>query len=146
MSSDQARHLTLEKALAIAQGVLQKGRELKLNPLTAAVLDAGGHLKVLLREDGSSNLRPQLAVGKAAGALSLGVSSRQIAKMAEERPQFVASLASMTGSLVPAAGGLLITSADGELLGAVGVTGDVSDQDEFCAIHALQTAGFAATP
>jgi uncharacterized protein GlcG (DUF336 family) len=141
MSVSFADRLGLDQALAIAQAVLAKGRELKCKPLTAAVLDSGGHFLALLRQDGSSNLRPQLAMGKTSGALALGVSSRDIAQMAEDRPQFVGALVAMTGSVVPAAGGLLITSPSGQVLGAVGVTGDTSDRDEACALHALQFVG-----
>jgi len=143
MSDNRTDRLSMEIALAVAQGALRRGRELGCKPLTAAVLDRGGHLCALLREDGSSNLRPQLAMGKASGALALGVSSRQIGVMAEERPQFVNALAAMTGSLVPAAGGVLIYSKTGDLIGAVGVTGDSSDRDEACALHALERAGLA---
>lgn len=106
------------------------------------MLDPGGHVVALERQDGSSNLRPEIAQGKAAGALALGVSSRQIGVMAAERPSFVASLTGLAdGKLVPAAGGVLIRDRDGELLGAVGVTGDTSDRDEDCALHGVAAAG-----
>jgi len=131
--------LTLDQANRIAAAVLAKGRELALKPLCVAVLDPGGHLIALQREDGASNLRPQIAMGKASSALGLGVSSRVIGEMAAERPTFIASLAGLTeAAIVPAAGGVLV-QLDGQLLGAVGVTGDTSDNDELCALHGLST-------
>jgi uncharacterized protein GlcG (DUF336 family) len=133
--------LTLDQANRIVTAALAKGRELGLKPLCIAVLDAGGHLVALQREDGSSNMRPQIAMGKASGALGLGVSSRKIAEMAAERPTFVASLASLaTQGVIPAAGGVLI-AADGKLVGAVGITGDTSDNDEACALAGIAAAG-----
>lgn len=137
--------ITLAQAQSIAQGVLARGRELNSKPLTAAVLDTGGHLLALLRDDGSSNMRPQIAVAKASGALGLGVSSRKIAQMAQERPSFIASVSEfVVGGLVPAAGGILLKSSTGAVIGAVGVTGDTSDRDEECALHAVAAAGLLA--
>lgn len=133
--------LTLEQANVIATATLAKGRELGLRPLCVAVLDPGGHLIALQRENGASNLRPQIAMGKASSALGLGVSSRAIAEMAAERPTFVASLAGLAdAAIVPAAGGVLVR-VDGHLVGAVGVTGDTSDNDEACALHGIAAAG-----
>lgn len=133
--------LTLAQAQTIITASLAKGRELGLKPLCIAVLDRGGHLIALQREDGASNLRPQIAMAKASGALGLGVSSRAIGEMAAERPTFVASLASLTGAeIIPAAGGLLIKTGE-EVIGAVGVTGDTSDNDETCASAGILAAG-----
>jgi uncharacterized protein GlcG (DUF336 family) len=137
--------LTLAQAQAIATEALRKGRELTLKPLTIAVLDAGGHTVALLREDGASNLRPGIAIGKASGALDLGVSSRKIAEMAQERPTFVGSLSGIsTGGIIPAAGGVIIVDAAGAPVGAVGVTGDTSDNDEICALAGIAAAGLTA--
>lgn len=134
--------MTLEKAGLTIAATLQKGAELGLKPLTVAVLDAGGHLIALQRQDGSSTLRPQIAIAKASGALALGASSRIIGEMAAERPTFVASLSAIAPhGIVPAAGGVIISAEDGTILGAVGVTGDTSDNDEICAL-----AGIAAVP
>lgn len=133
--------LTLAQANAIANATLAKGRELGLKPLCVAVLDKGGHLIALQREDGASNLRPQIAMAKASGSLGLGVSSRTIGEMAAERPTFIASLASLTDAeIIPAAGGLLIKAGDA-VIGAVGVTGDTSDNDETCAAAGIAAAG-----
>ena len=139
--------LSLSQANAIIEGALAEAARLRLKPLTVAILDAGGHVLALQRQDGASNLRPQIAIGKAAGALGLGVSSRQIGVMAAERPQFVdalASLGAMAGvGVVPAAGGVLIQREGGRIVGAVGVTGDTSDNDEICALAGLAAAGLA---
>ena len=133
--------LTLKAANQIAAATLAKGRDLGLKPLCVAVLDPGGHLITLQRETGASNLRPQIAIGKAASALGMGVSSRAIADMAAERPTFVSALAALApAGLVPAAGGVIIRGAEGHL-GAVGVTGDTSDNDEACAIAGIAAAG-----
>ena len=137
--------ISLAQSNQITIATLAKGRELGLKPLTVAVLDAGGHLIALQREDGSSNLRPQLAIGKASGALALGLSSRKIAEMAAERPTFVASLTTLAPQgLVPAAGGVLVVDDGGAVIGAVGVTGDLSDNDEACAIAGIAAAGLKA--
>lgn len=136
--------IDLSLAQKIVEAALARGRELALKPLTVAVLDKGGHLVALAREDGSSNMRPQIAIGKASGALSLGVSSRVIGDMAAERPVFVGTVASLaTNGIIPAAGGLLVKDANGQTIGAVGVTGDTSDNDELCAFAGIETAGLA---
>jgi len=137
--------LTLQQANAIIAGALDKAAELKLKPLSVAVLDSGGHLIAFQRQDGSSLMRFQIANGKAAGALALGVSSRKIAEMAAERPSFIASLNSIaTAGVVPAAGGLLLADERGAVIGAVGVTGDVSDNDEICALAGIAASGLSA--
>jgi uncharacterized protein GlcG (DUF336 family) len=113
--------------------------------LTVAVLDAGGHLITLQREDGASLLRPQIAIGKAWGAIALGKGSRLLAQDAQQRPAFFAALNSLgQGSVVPVPGGVLIRDQDGSVLGAVGISGDLSDVDEQCAIRAIETQGLRA--
>ncbi len=137
--------LTLAQAQTIATATLAKGRELGLKPLTVVVLDPGGHALALLREDGSSNLRPGIATGKASGALALGISSRKIAEMAAERPTFVGSLSGISqGGIIPAAGGVIVADEAGAVLGAVGVTGDTSDNDETAALAGIAAAGLTA--
>jgi uncharacterized protein GlcG (DUF336 family) len=136
--------ITLAQANIIVAAALQKGRDLKLKPISVAVLDPGGHLVAFQREDGASNLRPQIAAGKASGALALGVSSRKIGEMAAERPTFIATVSQIaTGGLVPAAGGVLVADKAGVLIGAVGVTGDTSDNDELCALAGVEAAGLS---
>lgn len=137
--------ITLNQANTIIAAAFDKGRELGLKPLTVAVLDPGGHLLALRRADGASTLRPEIATGKAAGALAMGLSSRKIGEMAAERPTFIASLAALQPQgLIPAAGGLIVVSDTGEPLGAVGVTGDTSDNDEACALAGIEAAGLTA--
>ncbi len=136
--------LTLETAQGIVASVLAKGRELGLKPLTVAVLDAGGHLKALAREDGTSTLRPSIAQGKAQGAIALGLGSRAIFKRAQEQPYFIQSMNALAGgALVPVPGGVLMRNETG-IIGAVGVTGDTSDNDEICAVSAIEAAGYTA--
>lgn len=138
--------LTLSACQKIIDVALAKGRELELKPLTVAVLDAGGHLKALARQDGTSTLRPEIAQGKARGSISLGLGSRAIFNRAQEQPFFVQSINALAGgSLVPVPGGVLIRH-EGVIIGAVGVTGDTSDNDEICAIAGIEAASFAADP
>jgi uncharacterized protein GlcG (DUF336 family) len=140
--TDAPAQLTLAHANTIVEAAFAKGQALGLKPLSVAVLDAGGHLIAFQRQDGSSTLRPQIAAGKAGGALALGVSSRKIAEMAAERPGFVASLGTIAPhGVIPAAGGVLIAGAGGVVIGAVGVTGDLSDNDELCALAGVEAAG-----
>ena len=137
-------NLTLATANALVAGVLAEGAKARLQPLTVAVLDAGGHLLSFQRQDGGANLRPQIAIGKASGALGMGVSSRKLGEMAAERPTFVTSLATLGGGgLVPAAGGVLLLDDEGRVAGALGVSGDSSDNDEKCALGAAAKVGVA---
>jgi len=137
--------ITLTQANAIIAAAFAKGAELKLKPLSVVVVDAGGHVQAFQRQDGASSMRLGIALGKAAGALALGVNSRRIGEMAQERPIFVANLGKVADKgLVPAAGGVIVKGADGAPIGAVGVTGDTSDNDEVCAIAGIVTAGLVA--
>ena len=139
--------ITLDAARAIISGTLSAGRERGLKPLSVCVLDAGGHLKAFEREDGASNLRFQIAHGKANGALGMGIGSRSLMKRAEQQPYFIlAANAALDGHLIPVPGGVLIRDAQGAIVGAVGVTGDTSDNDEAVAMAAIEAAGFTADP
>ena len=134
--------ISLEQAQTIISAAIQHGRSLSLKPISVAVLDAGGHQIAFAREDSSSNLRPQIAVAKASGALALGVSSRTIGEMAVERPTFVTAAAGLNpAGIVPAAGGVIVRDGMGDVIGAVGVTGDTSDNDELCALAGIEAAG-----
>ncbi|MBL4766790.1 MAG: heme-binding protein [Rhodobacteraceae bacterium] len=136
--------LNLHSAQSIVANALAWRREAGLKPLTIAVLDSGGCLIALAREDGVSNLRPEIAQGKARGAVGMGLGSRALFERAQQEPFFIQAMNSIAaGSLVPVPGGVLIKH-DGALLGAVGITGDSSDNDEACAIAAIETAGFIA--
>ena len=137
--------IQLAQADAIADAVLAHGRSLKFQPLTVAILDAGGHLVVLKRDDHSSLLRPEIATGKAWGALGLGFGGRELARRAERVPAFFTALNAMSsGRMVPVAGGALIRDAAGSILGAIGVSGDTSDNDERCLIPAVASQGLIA--
>ena len=134
--------LSLAQANALIEAAFVKGAELGLKPLTVTVHDPGGHLIACQRQDGASNMRVKLAGGKACGALALGVSSRAIGEMAVERPHFIAAVDTMSeGGMVPAAGGVIVCDAGGTVLGAIGVTGDTSDNDEACALAAIAAVG-----
>ncbi len=115
--------LTLKLATQLASQALHAGRTISAAPLTIAVLDSGGHLVTLQREDGASLLRPQIAIGKAWGAIALGKGSRLLALDAQQRPAFIAALNSLgQGSVVPAPGGVLIRDQAGAVLGAIGIS------------------------
>ncbi len=118
-----------------------------MKPLTVAVLDSGGHLVALKREDRSSLLRPQIAVGKAWGVLGMGIGGRELAKRASAAPAFMGALSDLAeGKMVPVPGGVLIRDASGAIIGAVGVTGDVSENDEACAIAGIRKVGLTPDP
>ncbi|MEE9551217.1 MAG: heme-binding protein [Candidatus Binatia bacterium] len=139
--------LTLGSASTIIDTALAKGREVELLPLTVVVLDSGGNLLALKREDGSGIMRPQVAIGKAWGSLGMGVSSRTLRDRLADRPTFLNALATVSGGrLVPVPGGVIIRNRSGEILGAVGISGDASDKDEFCAISGVEAAGFQPDP
>lgn len=140
---------TLPLALAetIVDAALAAAREHGMEPLTVAVLDAGGHLVALKREDGSGILRVQVATGKAWGALGMGASSRLLRDRLGNRPAFIAALTDASeGRFVPAPGGVLVLDTDASVLGAVGVSGDTSECDEYCAIQGIKAAGLACHP
>ncbi len=141
------QHLDLETARTIVAGARASGREQGLKPLTVVVLDPGGHIVVAEREDGASIGRVDIARGKAHGALALGMGSRSIMNRAEQQAYFIAAAgAALGGSLVPVPGGVLVRSGDGDLIGAVGITGDTSDNDETAAVAGIEGAGLVAQP
>ena len=134
--------MLLEPADMIADKALQKGRELRFAPLTVVVLDAGGQMKVLKRDDNASLLRPEIAFGKAWGVLGMGFGGRELARRAEQMPVFFNALNAMSGGrMVPLPGGVLIRNSGGQLIGSVGISGDTSDNDEICAVHGVEAAG-----
>jgi uncharacterized protein GlcG (DUF336 family) len=151
LSDHDLRHLKTSLALAAAEqiidGALAAGREAGLLPLTVAVLDVGGHLVAFRRQDGSGILRPDIAIGKAWGALGMGISSRTIRQRLGDRPAFQGALAAASGGrFVPVPGGVLVLDQVGQVLGAVGISGDASDQDEYCAILGVRAAGLLPDP
>ncbi|MGR8934968.1 MAG: GlcG/HbpS family heme-binding protein [Gammaproteobacteria bacterium] len=137
--------LTLQQANRIITAALQKARILNLAPLAVVVLDAAGQIKALQREDRATAFRIDIATAKAWGAVSMGMSSRRLGDVASQRPVFMNSLINMAeGKVMPVPGGLLLRDMDGCILGAVGVSGDVSDQDECCALAGIEAAGLVA--
>lgn len=137
--------LTLQQANRIITAALQKARLLNLAPLAVVVLDTAGHIKALQREDNATAFRIEIATAKAWGAVSMGMSSRRLGDVAAQRPNFMNALINMAdGKVMPVPGGLLLRDTDGCILGAVGVSGDVSDQDECCALAGIEAAGLVA--
>ena len=138
----QMQTLTLDTASQIVDKALEKGKEMGFEPLTVVVLDSGGQMRVLKREDNSSLLRPEIAMGKAWGVLGMGFGGRELARRAAHVPAFFGALYDMSGGrMVPVAGGVLIRSDEGDILGSVGVTGDNSENDEMCAVHGIKSVG-----
>ena len=137
----------LETAKSITAGVRAAGRDHGLKPLTVVVLDAGGHVVSVEREDGSSNSRFEIAFGKAYGALALGMGSRSLMARAEQQAYFItAAAAAIGGKLVPVPGGVLVKDAAGAVVGCVGVSGDTSDNDELAAIAGITSVSLVPQP
>jgi uncharacterized protein GlcG (DUF336 family) len=137
--------LTLDVARKILDTALAKGVEKKLKPLVVAVLDARGCVKASAAQDGTSLLRGEIAHGKAYGALAMGMGSRALFQRAQEQAYFVGAVNTLAqGRMVPVPGGVLILDDNGTLLGAVGVSGDTSDNDEICALAGIEAAGLKA--
>lgn len=144
---DDMTTLQLTQANTIAGAALAEARRLQLAPLAVAVLDAGGHLVAYQREDGAGIVRFDIAYGKAWGSLGMGFGTRELADRANKSPTFVTILASVSqGRMVPSPGGVLILDAQGTVIGAVGISGDVGDKDEACALAGIAAAGLRAAP
>jgi len=145
MRIDVMYTLDLTTATQIASSAIRIARETGLNPLAAAVLDAAGHPLAVLRDEQASFLRPQIATGKARGCLGMGFGGRELARRAQAMPAFFDAINSLTGGeVIPVAGGVLIRNAEGKILGAIGISGDTSDNDERCAMQAIDQAGLVA--
>jgi uncharacterized protein GlcG (DUF336 family) len=139
------QQLDLLTATNIASNAIRIAREKGVKPLAAAVLDAAGHPLVVLRDEHASFLRPQIATGKARGCLGMGFGGRELARRAQAMPAFFDAINSLTGGeVIPVAGGVLIRNGDGLILGAIGISGDTSDNDERCALQAIDLAGLVA--
>lgn len=139
-------HLPLQKARAIVDRSLAVARERGFNPMAAVVLDARGSLKAAAAEDGCPIVRWQIAFGKANVCVKFGAGGRRVEAIAKDRPHFLAGLESVIGDggAVPVPGGVLIRDAEGHLLGACGMSGDTSDNDEAALIAAIEAAGLVA--
>ena len=139
--------LTLAQAQTILAAALDHARAAGMQKLAVAVLDARGAMKAFAAEDGTSLRRDQIARGKAYGAVAIGVGSRALHRMAGERPHFVEALhGAVDGPLVPVPGGVLVRDPAGALLGAVGISGDTSDNDEAAAMAGIAAAGLVGDP
>jgi uncharacterized protein GlcG (DUF336 family) len=139
--------ISLETAKSITAGVRAAGEDHGLKPLTVVVLDAGGHVISVEREDGASNNRFDIAFGKAYGALALGMGSRSLMARAEQQPYFITSAAAaIGGKLVPVPGGVLVKDATGAVVGCVGVSGDTSDNDELAAVSGIKSVSLVPQP
>jgi uncharacterized protein GlcG (DUF336 family) len=133
--------ITLAQASALVDAALARGGQLGLAPLTVAVLDAGGHLVALKRQDGSGILRADIAVAKAWGVLGMGLPGRAVTERAQRAPQFFTALSVLSGGrMIPVPGGVPLT-AGGRVVGAAGISGDTADNDEACAVHGAHAAG-----
>ena len=138
-------NISLKDASVIVDTALATRRENSFDPLTVIILDAGGHIVAAKREDGSGNLRYELANGKAYGALGFGLGSRDLAKRAQKVPGFMSAASDASGGrCVPAPGGVLIKNSQGLIIGAVGISGDTGDNDEICASAGIEAAGLIA--
>lgn len=137
--------ISLAKANRMITAAFTKAREMGLKPLSVSVLDAGGHLIAFQKQDGASMMRFEIATGKAYGVLALGIGGRAVNKVATDRPHFFTGLSDVSGGrIVPVPGGVLVKTKAGEIIGAVGITGDTSDNDEAAAVAGIEAAGFVA--
>lgn len=139
--------ISLDLARQIIGDTFEHAKTIELKPLSVAVLDMGGHLIAFERQDGASNMRFGIAYGKANGALAMGIGSRALFERAKKEPFFVDAINSLAdGALIPVPGGVLVRDGGNKIIGAVGVTGDTSDNDEVCAVYAIEKAGLVADP
>ncbi len=137
--------LTLEAAQKILTEAFAFAHGQKFQPLGIIILDARGALKASAIEDGSSLMRWKIAFAKASGAINMGMGSRKLMGLAADRPAFIAGATPLTEmGLMPVPGGVLIRNAAGEIMGAVGVSGDTSDNDEIAGVKGIEAAGLVA--
>lgn len=137
--------LTLADAKKIIEHTLAAQATNAFKPMAVVVLSAAGTIRASESQDGTSLLRPKVAHGKAYGAIAIGLGSRALFERAKVEPFFIQAVNSLCdGALVPVAGGVLVRDKAGNLVGAVGVTGDTSDNDELCAVAGIEAAGFVA--
>lgn len=138
-------NISLDAANKIVDATMRKSREMELKPMTAIVLDPGGHLVSFQREDKSGNIRYEIALGKAYACLGVGKSSRSVREQAMGRPHFSQALTEVShGRFMPVLGGILIRDGEGNLVGALGVTGDTEENDEIAGIAGIEAAGLTA--
>lgn len=139
------QQLDLLTATDLASRAIRLARQAGFKPMAATVLDSAGHPLAVLRDEHASFLRPQIATGKARGCLGMGFGGRELARRAQAMPAFFDAINSLTGGeVIPVAGGVLIRNAQGQLIGAIGISGDTSDNDERCAVQAIEQVGLIA--
>jgi uncharacterized protein GlcG (DUF336 family) len=137
--------ISLAHAAKLVDAALAKGRAENFAPLTVVVLDPGGHMVALKREDNSGIIRVEIATGKAYGALGMGIGSRALFERAKIAPSFIAAASAAShGRLVPVPGGVLILDVYEQVIGAVGISGDTSDNDEICALAGIEAIGMTS--
>lgn len=137
--------IDLATAQSIIANAFESGQQHGFKPLTVVVLDAGGHVIAVARQDGASNNRFEIAQGKAYGAVALGMGSRALMERAEQQAYFIAAATvALSGRLIPVPGGVLVRDEDGTIKGAVGISGDSSDNDETAAATAIKASGLTA--
>lgn len=139
--------ISLDQARTIVTAALGHAHAHNFQKLAIAVLDTRGAIKMFAAEDGTSLKRGEIAQGKASGALAMGMGSRALFNRAQQQPFFIAAVThAVGGSMIPVPGGVLIKDAAGTLLGAVGISGDTSDNDEAAALAGIAAAGLVADP
>jgi len=137
--------LTLDTARRMVDTVLAKSAEMKLKPIAVAVLDDRGSLRAFAAQDGTSLMRGDVARGKAYGALALGIGSRAIFERAKQQAFFIDAVNTLAGgAIIPVPGGVLVRDDDSNVIGAIGISGDTSENDEMCAVAAIAAAGLHA--
>ena len=137
--------ISIKSALTIAQKSLDYARSEGMKPIAVVVLDMRGAVKAYLADDGTSLLRFDIALGKAAGTLGMGLGGRELERKALAAPHFMTSLHALSsGGMVPARGGVLIKNQQGLVIGSVGISGDSSVNDELCALKGIESVGLLA--
>ena len=137
--------ISLSQSRTLIEGALAKGRELDLKPLSVVVLDPRAAMVAMMSEDGVSQMRARIAHGKANAAIALGMGTRALMNRAEQQAYFIQAVNGVAGGdMVPVPGGVLVQNQEGTLLGAVGISGDTSDNDEAAAIAGIEAAGLNA--
>lgn len=137
--------ITLSQSRTLIDAALSKGRALDLKPLSVVVLDPRAAMVAMMSEDGVSQMRARIAYGKANAAIGLGMGTRALMNRAEQQAYFIQAVNGVAGGdMVPVPGGVLIQNADGVLLGAVGISGDTSDNDEAAAVAGIEATGLTA--
>ena len=139
------RNIELNDAIKIAEAAIQKSKEKNLKPISVVVLDVRGSMRVCLNQDGTSINRHKIAHGKANAALLWGTGTRAIADRAEKQAYFINSVCNlMNGDFIPVPGGIIIKDKEDNIVGAVGISGDLSDNDEIAGVSGINAAGFIA--